>query len=159
GGALASPFVPGPSLRRGGFPRRNAVLGAWADGVVVVEAGAGPGSLGTAAPAPPPGRPVCARPGPAGARLPPAPGAARGEGAGHVIGGLSGQTPRTAPEASLCGDEARVLRALAEVPRDATQVATLSGLGPIHAARMLGALVGRGLVLQIPGCRFVRAAQ
>jgi DNA processing protein len=65
-GALLSPFPPGTTPKRGHFPKRNPIIAALADAVVIVEAGVRSGSLGTAAAARRLHRPLWARPGSAG---------------------------------------------------------------------------------------------
>ena len=62
-GALVSPFAPGTPPRAHHFPKRNPIIAAMAEAVVVVEAGARSGSLGTAAAARTFGRALWARAG------------------------------------------------------------------------------------------------
>lgn len=64
GGAVVSQFWPGTHPERGLFPARNATIAGLSDLVLVVEAGADSGALGTVAAARALGRPVCALPGP-----------------------------------------------------------------------------------------------
>jgi len=45
GGGVITPFPPDAPPRKWHFPRRNLILAAWVDGVVVVEAGLRSGSL------------------------------------------------------------------------------------------------------------------
>lgn len=63
-GLLVSEFLPGEAPRPHHFPRRNRLIAALARGVLVVEAGANSGALGTADHALDLGRPVMAVPGP-----------------------------------------------------------------------------------------------
>lgn len=63
GGAVVSEMGPGIGPHPGLFPRRNRIVSALADAVVVVAAGQTSGSLITAAHAASQGRPVCAVPG------------------------------------------------------------------------------------------------
>jgi len=62
-GALISPLPPGTGALAWHFPFRNPIIAALGDAVVIVEAGARSGSLGTAAAATRLGRPLWARPG------------------------------------------------------------------------------------------------
>jgi DNA processing protein len=62
-GALLSPLPPGTGALAWHFPFRNPVIAALGDAVVIVEAGAASGSLGTALAASRLGRPLWARPG------------------------------------------------------------------------------------------------
>ena len=48
GGAVASPFPPETPPERGNFPRRNLVMAALTDGVLVIEAGKKSGAIMTA---------------------------------------------------------------------------------------------------------------
>lgn len=45
GGGVITPFPPSAPPRKWHFPRRNLILAAWVDGVVVIEAGLRSGSL------------------------------------------------------------------------------------------------------------------
>ncbi len=68
GGAVISPFPPGTPPERGNFPRRNLIMAALTDGVLVVEAGEKSGALMTARYAKKLERNVFALPGPVGSR-------------------------------------------------------------------------------------------
>jgi DNA processing protein len=160
GGALVTPFQPRVPVRRWHFPRRNRVLAALADAVVIVEAAAGSGSLYTARAARDYGRVVAAFPGTAGAEALLAQGAAVVERAADVLAALAG-SPR-APLAELPpagSDEARVLAALdGGRPRDAGALAATSGIAPARLARALLALELDGLAVPVPGGRHLRSA-
>lgn len=67
GGSLLSPFPPGTPPDRGNFPRRNFIMAALAQGVVVIEAGRKSGAVITAHYARDLDRPVMGLPGLAGA--------------------------------------------------------------------------------------------
>jgi DNA protecting protein DprA len=67
-GCVAAEAPPGATATRGAFPRRNRIVAALADLVVVVEAGAQSGALITAGIAADLGRPVAAAPGSVEAR-------------------------------------------------------------------------------------------
>jgi DNA processing protein len=62
-GAVVSEFALGTAPHRGNFPRRNRVIAGWSRAVVVVEAAARSGALGTARAALDEGRDVLAVPG------------------------------------------------------------------------------------------------
>lgn len=68
-GALISEYAPGTPGHKANFPKRNRIVSALSDGVVVVRAERGSGSLITARHAVRQGRPVLAVPGPAGEAL------------------------------------------------------------------------------------------
>ncbi len=63
GGALIAEYPPGKKLERGLFPRRNRIISALAQGVVVVQCGEKSGALNTAAWAEKLDRPICTFPG------------------------------------------------------------------------------------------------
>lgn len=63
GGGVITPFPPGAAPEKWHFPRRNLLLAAWTQGVLVVEARARSGSLNTARQALDQGKEVWAVPG------------------------------------------------------------------------------------------------
>ncbi len=65
-GSILSPFPPGTPPERGNFPRRNLIMAALAQGVVVIEAGRRSGAVITAQYARELGRPIMGLPGLAG---------------------------------------------------------------------------------------------
>jgi DNA processing protein len=161
GGAVVTPFPPGAPLARWQFVRRNRVIAALADAVVVVEASPASGSLHTASAARALGRVLGACPGTAGAAALIAQGAAMVESADDVAAALAGNPRRQAPALPPRGsDEALVLAALAPgAPAAAETVGEIAGIGARRAARALCLLEIEGLALAIPGGRYVRAPQ
>jgi DNA processing protein len=67
GGGLMSELAPGTAPKAWHFPKRNRIVAALADALLVIEAGARSGALGTATLAGKLGRPVLAVPGSPGA--------------------------------------------------------------------------------------------
>ncbi len=167
GGALLSELPDGtPGLKRH-FPRRNRIVSALAEAVVVVRAGEGSGALITAAWARSQGVPVLAVPG--DVRDPLSAGTTallRGDAravasAQDVLAvlGLEGSPARQLPLPAVGGDEAALLSALARRPRHADEVARAARLGPGAALAGLLALEVRGLCEQRPGHYFLRRNQ
>lgn len=159
-GCVAAEAPPGSTATRGAFPRRNRIVAALADVVVVVEAGLQSGALITAGIAAELGRPVAAAPG--SVESPSAAGTNQllRDGA-HVLAdpsdvlallGLSRTNPARAaplsaaePEA-LTEDERLVWRALATPAPDADVLAERAGLNARRCAAALATLELRGCV-------------
>lgn len=179
-GLLVSEFPPAEPARRVYFPRRNRIIAALAQAVVVVQAGKGSGALITSNLATELGREIFAVPGPVGPAASvgvhgllrdgatPATCAedvlaamkwTDGEGA---AGEPDGRDRREGPSrdrlAGLLGrDAARgaaVCAALGEGPRDADELAREAGLDAPAAAGLLGRLELEGIVRGLPGGRF-----
>lgn len=173
GGLLAAEFPPEERPRPAHFPRRNRILAALADAVVVVQAGERSGALITSDLALELGREVFAVPGPVG----PAAsvgvhrllrdGAAPATSAEDVIrvfdrsarsGDARARLPSRDRLAGLFGGEAEaareLCRTLLEGPRDADDLARESGLGAGDAAAMLSRLELDGAVRGLPGGRW-----
>ena len=151
-GALVSPFTGETPVRRWSFLRRNAVIAALADAVVVVEAQSRSGSLHTARAAARSGRQVLAVPGSPGTELLIAQGAGVGAGPEDVLAPRSVELP--IPE----GEAAQVLDVLDPVqPFDVEGVSSLVGLPPRSVARALVALELDGLALPVPGGSYIRS--
>ncbi len=159
GGAVVTPFPPGVAIARWQFVRRNRVIAALAHAVVVVEASPASGSLHTASAARALGRVLGACPGTAGAHSLIAQGAAIVESAGDVLAALAGCPRRALAALPPAGsDEALALAALPPgAPATIDTVGETAGLGALRAARALCVLEIDGLVLAIPGGRYVRA--
>jgi DNA processing protein len=156
GGALASPFPDGTDVRPWQFLRRNEVIAALVEAVVVVEARARSGALHTARAAAKLGKIVGACPGSPGTDALLAAGAAAIATADDVTAALAG-TPRQLPQrAPAAGDEAAAWGALSGAA-DADTVAARAGISVVRAARALTALELDGLALPLPGGRWVRA--
>lgn len=166
-GLLASEFRPEERPRAGFFPRRNRIIAALAEAVVVVQAAHGSGALITADLALDLGREVLAVPGPVG---PPASegvfqllreGARPAAGAADVLealGGVgdggAGRAPGAPRGAGAPSPAGRVLGALAYGPAAADDVALASGLPIREALSLLSRLELDGLVRALPGGRF-----
>lgn len=183
-GLLATEFPPEVPPEPGFFPRRNRIIAALADAVVVVQAGRRSGARITADHALDLGREVFAVPGPVG------PAASEGvhrllrEGAcpatcaGDVLETLgaggrpaaragraadepAGRLPGRDRLATVFGGDAAaaeaVCRALAGGPRHADELAEASGLDAGAAAAVLGRLELEGWVRGLPGGRFEAA--
>lgn len=159
GGALATPFSPGEPPRAGQFVRRNRIIAALADAVIVVDAGLGSGSLHTAQAALDLGRGLGALPGTAGCQALIAQGAAVVETVEDVKA-LVGGAPRR-PEIDLPTGESeagQVLAALrSEIAFDAEEIATATGLGAVAVTRALTGLELEGLAVLAPGGLFARS--
>jgi len=166
GGALLSELPDGAPGLRWHFPRRNRLVAALSDLVVVVRAGPASGALITAALARAQGVALAAVPGDVDQELAAGPNRLLREGA-HLVTGpedvlaLLGVAPGTQVELPLAlpdlGEpEARLLRALALAPRHLGEVARLAGLAPGPAAAGLLQLELLGLAEQRPGQLFQR---
>jgi DNA processing protein len=157
GGAVVSPFALGAPPLAGHFVRRNAVIAAMADAVVVVAAEAQSGSMHTARAAVALGRPVLAVPGTRGTDRLIALGAAVCEAPDHLEDALAGR-PRAPAPISIGGDEATVLAALdGRAGRGADEVAATTGLGASRVSAALFELDLRGLAIALPGRNYVRS--
>jgi DNA processing protein len=161
GGAVASPFADHVEPRPGCFVRRNRVIAAMAEAVVVIEAGPGSGALHTARAASEYGRLVGALPGSPGCEALIAQGAAVVESAADLEAALGGAPRRPVVEVPEPGsDEARVLGELVRrgdaVGED--ELAASLGMSASAAARALTGLELEGLALLLPGRSFVLSA-
>lgn len=183
-GLLVSEFPPEVRPEPAFFPRRNRIIAALADAVLVVQAGRRSGALITVEHGLELGREAFAVPGPVG---PPASegvhemlreGAAPATCAGDVLealvagvsaGGRGGRgdagrgrrMPGRDRLAAIFGADAgsaeAVCRALASGPRHADELADEAGLDAGAAAAVLGRLELEGWVRGLPGGRFVAA--
>ncbi len=168
GGALVSELEDGAEVRGWAFPRRNRIVSALCDVVVVVQAAAGSGALLTAGWARQQGVPVMAVPGEAGNPLSAGPhellrgGARLAAGAGDVLAalGLSGPAQLALGEAAvptgLPPGTAAVLAALSRTPRHADELARAAGTGAGETLAALLELEVEGLAEQRPGQRYLR---
>jgi DNA processing protein len=124
---------------RGAFARRNEVIAAMVDAVVVIEAQAASGSLQTAAAAARLGRVLGAAPGSPGCEALLARGAALVESAGDVLAALRGEPRRPLAQLPEAGSrEAAALAALdAEAPRSGAAIAERCGMELREVTRAL----------------------
>jgi DNA processing protein len=154
-GFLVSEFPPGTRAAPFHFPRRNRILAALADAVVVVEAGPRSGALITADHALDLGRPVLAVPGPIDRP--------ESRGANRLI--RDGATPVLGPDDLASGptgggaSDRRTLRGTAGPPTEPRDGDDVQGLAA-DAEALLGAL-GRGARTpdQLSGVLGLRAAE
>lgn len=166
GGALLSELDDGAAAAPWTFPRRNRLVAALSDAVVVVRAGARSGALITAGQARAQGVPLLAVPGDADHELSAGPlallraGARLAADAGDVLAAL-GLTPGTQAELPLPDlppDQASLLAALGGASRHADELARSAGLAAGAAMAALLGLELAGLAEQQPGLRFRRRA-
>lgn len=177
-GLLVSEFPPAERPRAGYFPRRNRVIAALAEAVVVVQAGGGSGALNTAQHAIDLGREVLAVPGPVGA-----PGslgvhgllrdgAGVAEGAEDVLAALGegdageGEEPETLvgmlpglsfpddPDGSALPSAIALVSGLEGGPALPDDLARKSGLPVADALSLLVRLELNGVVRALPGGRY-----
>jgi DNA processing protein len=149
-GVVAAELAPGTAACPGAFPRRNRIVAALADLVVVVEAPHRSGALITAAVAADLGRTVAAVPGSIEAPTAAGTNQLLRDGA-HVLAdpadvvellgrGPAGPAPPAAEPLALEADERAVWRALAEPAPDLDALARRSGLPPRRCAAALTGL-------------------
>jgi len=138
GGALVSMFPRGTTPRAGTFIKRNAIISALADAVIVVEADVRSGSLSTAGAAFKQGRLVGAAPGSAGCAKLLAQGAALVENGDDALGLLAGRA-RSHPCAAAVLDEnaARVRDAMVAGVRGIDAIVRHTGLSVRAVLRAL----------------------
>ena len=164
GGALLSELPDGTEAAPWTFPKRNRIVAALADAVVVVRAAVRSGALITAAQARAQGVPVLAVPGDVDQRLSAGPNGLLREGARVVTGpedllaalGLSPGVQGELPLPDLAPPKRALLTALAATPLHADELARAAGLPPGAALAGLLSLELAGLAEQRPGLRFRR---
>ncbi len=168
-GLVLSEFMPGEPALRHHFPKRNRLLAALTSATVVVEAAGRSGSLITADHALDLGREVLAVPGPIGRSTSEGTnrlirdGARIVTAAEDVLEALDIRpSPRTGEAAAFAArlpEPGRsVLSALADGPRHVDDLSRSAGIEPAAALGILLELELAGLVRQLPGKRFGRAA-
>lgn len=144
GGALVSMFPVGTPPRRENFPRRNPLIAALADQVVVVEARERSGSLSTARAARKLGRPVAACAGSAGCEQLIRDGAAIVETTDDLDALLAGAPRRRVIDtAGLDATARKVMEALARGARGVDAVALATGLGVRDVLRAIASIEAR----------------
>ncbi len=154
-GALVTEFPPGFGPRRGAFPRRNRIIAALADLVVVVEASTQSGSLHTARAAKLLGRRLAVVPGSAGTDGLALCGAAVVRSAADVLAVARGEEPSRGPApADPC--TAGLYDALDGEPRDLGDLAFRTGLAINTCAAGIVELELAGLAARAEGGRYVR---
>lgn len=179
-GVLVTEFPPGEEPRSGNFPRRNRLIAALSEGVLVVEMAVKSGAQHTVTYALEQGKEVFAVPGPIGAPMSAGTNQLLKEGASLVTGaadvleelrgiGHAARPVRAAavpeeeasaepsPPAALSPEEARVLSALDGGERHVDEIAAAAELAP---STVLAALLGlelQGLAESLPGKRFRRS--
>jgi len=181
GGALVSEFPLGTGARPEQFPRRNRVISGLALGVLVVEAAARSGSLGTARQALEQGREVFAIPGSIhnplarGCHALIREGAALVEHAEHVfeqIGPLLGRALQAAPratgataaipasgtDAAMTAEQRLLLACFQDEPVSVDVLVERSRLTPHEVSSILLILELKGLVATQPGGAYCRLA-
>ena len=158
GGAVVSPYELGAAPIAWQFVRRNAIIAACADAVVVVAADTDSGSLHTARAATSLGRRVLAVPGTRGTDRLIALGAAVCEAPDDLDLALGGRARAAAPVAIAAGsDEAALLAVLDRRARSTDDLAAASGLGAQRALAALVELDLLGLAIALPGRNYVRS--
>lgn len=165
-GLLVSEYLPGAKAHPGSFPRRNRIIAALADVVVVVEAGAKSGALITAGVAVSLGKIHAAVPGPVDLPTSVGSNALVRDGAQVVTGvddvlGLLALTPRgraiptlpprDQPDAPAVGvEDSAVLDLLAHGPRYPDELLGATGLSARVLAGVIASLTVQGLVAVEP---------
>ena len=167
-GLIVTEFLPGEPARAHHFPRRNRILAALADAVVVVEAAERSGAMITVGHALDLGRDVFAAPGPVGSPTSRGTNALIRDGAGIITSAeefvtafLGGEPPSGAkgpePEPAGVGAEALELwKALAEGPAHVDELARRTRLPPARALARLAELEVVGWAVRDAGMRFRR---
>jgi DNA processing protein len=158
-GALLSSYAPSVPPRRYHFVRRNWLLAALADLVVVVESERASGCHYTARAALELGRRLAAVPGSPGCEGLIAQGAFPLESGADVAlvarGGIAPPRPRFPRPDS---EEGRALAALGDRPLGPREVASKAGLDELAASRALAGLELARLAIAVPGAAYVRSA-
>jgi DNA processing protein len=164
-GLVVSEFLPCTPALPHHFPRRNRILAALARAVVVVEAGARSGSLITVDHALDLGIDVFAVPGPidgpacAGSNRLLAEGARALVSVGDFVREITGRDrPRSGALDGSAGAAGALLARLGEETLGVDELAARAGLALPVALALLSELELGGLVRQLPGMRYRRAA-
>jgi len=165
-GAVVSEYPMGTQPDAENFPARNRIISGLSLGTVVIEAGERCGSLITAHYAAEQGREVFAVPGPVGARTRGThqllrQGAALAEDADDVLSEIAPhlRAAQAAPPATLSDLETAIVAQLDELPRSVDDLIARTGLPAGTVLETLLVLELRGVVRQLPGQCFARAAR
>jgi DNA processing protein len=163
-GVLVSEFAPDVTPRAGFFPRRNRIIAALAEAVVVVQAGRKSGALITVGHALELGREVFAVPGPVG--IPASEGvhgllrdgAALATSAEDILRVVGDAVERAAlppePESGGDDDRSRILQLLCDGLTDVDEMCRVTRLTPGRTLAMLSLLELEGRARALPGGRF-----
>lgn len=165
-GLVISEFLPGTPPLPHHFPRRNRILAALARVVVVVEAGRSSGALITVDHALDLGIDVWAVPGPIEVATNEGSNRLLAEGARPLVSvsgfieSLTGARPpqESVGDARASGPARRLLSCLGTDTLGVDELASRMGLAPASTLGLLTELEMEGLVDQLPGQRFRRAA-
>lgn len=164
-GLVVSEFLPGTPPLPHHFPRRNRILAALSRAVVVVEAGAKSGSLITVDHALDLGVDVWAVPGPIEVAMCEGSNRMLADGArpllsiaGFVEALTGGDSPGARVTPAATGPGGRLLACLGAETLGVDQLATRLGLTPAETLGLLTEMELGGLLDQLPGMRFRRAA-
>lgn len=158
GGAVVTPYCDDVPPRRFHFVRRNRLIAALADAVVIVDASLSSGSLYTARAAVDLDRVLAAVPGAPGCDALIAQGAAVVESAADVEAALAGRPRR--PLAEIPGPDTDAYKVLAKLgvdPIDTDQLSTATGLLPRAVTRALLGLELEGLAVALGGHTYIRS--
>jgi DNA processing protein len=180
-GLLLTEYAPGETPRAGNFPRRNRLITALAEAIVVVEMGHRSGAQHTVTYALEQGKEVLAVPGPISSQASAGTNQLIRDGAPLVtcaidvleelrgVGAVPLFRPPPTPTAQrtemggevpslalLTTEESRMLAALSVQPEHVDTLAASAGLSPSQALATLLELELRGLVGALPGKRFAR---
>lgn len=166
-GCLVTPFPPGAPPRPHHFPRRNRILAALADTVIVVRAGERSGSLSTARAALDLGREVYAVPGSPTDPLSRGSNALLRDGAAPLtdpedLPGLpaqGGASRAPNPGCGTAGLEERIVRSLGDLPLTLEEIAALARTSSAEARMHLLRLELSGLVERTGGGTYRRASR